>query len=85
MKAEGIDYTGLDVEGNSDGNPSGRLMIEVVGLTPAVAETMLSRYADTTIGRDKVVVVEDTDRLVPASGRQDEQGGPCDPAERICH
>jgi hypothetical protein len=73
LKAEGIEVTGSQIEnGRLDGVPPGRVQINVAHLTPAIEETLLSRYADTTLGRSKVMVVEKENDLVPASGRQND-------------
>jgi hypothetical protein len=60
MRAEGIMWTGagIEEEGVLAGARPARVWIGVHNLTPAIEETMLQRYADPTIGRDKVVVVE---------------------------
>jgi hypothetical protein len=60
LRAEGIRVTsaGVENEGILEGGRPGRVEIGVQGLTPAIEETMLQRYADPTIGRDKVVMVE---------------------------
>jgi hypothetical protein len=82
LMAEGIEVTGSQIENSRlDGVPPGRVQINVAHLTPAIEETLLSRCADTTIGRSKVMVVEKENDLVPASGRQDDSapwygGGP---------
>jgi hypothetical protein len=67
--AEGIMWNsaGVESEGILDGVRPGRVEIGVRDLTPEQAETLLQRYADPTIGRDKVVVVERAD-AVPLSG-----------------
>lgn len=60
LRAEGIMLSTIGVahEGVLEGGRPGRVEIGVHSLTPAIAETLLQRYADPTIGRDKVVVVE---------------------------
>lgn len=69
LRAEGImfNYAGVESEGVLEGVRPGRVEIGVRDLTPEQAETLLQRYADPTIGRDKVVVVERAD-MVPLSG-----------------
>jgi hypothetical protein len=60
LRAEGIMLITIGVahEGVPEGRRPGRVEIGVSNLTPAIAEKLLQRYADPTIGRDKVVVVE---------------------------
>jgi hypothetical protein len=72
LRAEGImlNSAGVESEGILDGVRPGRVEIGVRDLTPAQAETLLQRYADSTIGRDKVVVVERADIVPLSSGRR---------------
>jgi hypothetical protein len=59
--AEGIIFAsaGMEQEGLLDGTRliPGKVYIGIENLTPEIEEKVLQRYADTTIGRDKVVVI----------------------------
>lgn len=77
--AEGIKFAsaGMEQEGLVGGTrlTPGRIYIGVEGLTPEIEEKMLQRYADTTLGRDKVIVIPHL-RVTPFVGGRQNDGPP---------